>query len=334
MPELVLIVSAIAGFIVTYLLTPWLIKYLAKIDLVVKDQHKEGTPLVPISGGIAVLCGVLSGLMVFMFFRTFLLLTSGLNLDKDSLILLLVSMITIFTITFIGFIDDLLILKSKEASAGLRQWQKPLLCFAAAIPLMVVKAGESAMIVPFLGHVDFGIWYPLLLVPLGVVGAANMANMLAGFNGLEAGLGIVYTLSLGLYAYVNESYVAALIGLITCAALIAFYFYNKVPAKILAGDSLTYLLGAIIATIAIVGNLEKAALIASIPFIIEFFLKARGRFKKHTIGYIKEGKILSNYKEVYSIPHIFMRTGKFSERQIVFCVLFIEAIFAGLIWVV
>ena len=189
------------------------------------------------------------------------------------------------------------------------------------------------MFFPILGKIDIGLIYPLVLIPIGVVGAANMVNMLAGFNGMETGMGIVYIGMLGLYTYVNGGYIASLIALVSFVSLIAFYYYNKYPAQILPGDSLTYLLGALIAVIAIIGNVEKAALIISIPFFIEFFLKLRGKFRKQSYGCYKNGKVHSMYDKIYSITHIFTRTGKFTEKQIGYFMILIQLIFSSLIWV-
>ena len=147
-------------------------------------------------------------------------------------------------------------------------------------------------------------------------------------------MGIIYTGMLALYAFVNERNIAALIALMTFASLVAFYFYNKYPAKILPGDSLTYLLGGVLATVAIVGNIEKAAVIVSIPFFIEFFLKLKGRFKPQSYGYFEKGKVKSFYNKIYSIPHIFTRTGKYTEKQVTYFLIFIELIFSSLIWLV
>lgn len=326
---------AFVSFLIVFLLGNWLIKYLGRIDLVVKDMNKEEQQLVPLSGGLAVIVGILVGSMVFIFFRTFF--NSGfvsITANPRNLELLFASILTITLITFFGFVDDLFILKSKEKSLGLRQWQKPLLTLFASVPLIVVSAGTEIMWVPFIGGVHFGVLYPLILVPLGVMGASNMVNMLAGLNGLETGLGIIYIGSLGLYAFVNQRYLAAFIALIVFASLIAFYFYNKFPAKILPGDSLTYFLGASLATIAIIGNIEKAALIVSIPFFIEFFLKWRGKFNVDSFGYYKDGKVHCKYNKIYSLTHILMIKGKYTEKQIVYFLFLIEAVFAGLIWVI
>jgi len=325
--KLILIASLIS-FFVTLIAIPKLIRYLKLINLEVKDMNKQDKPLIPLSGGIAVMAGIFIAIMFYMFIQTFI------YENKNSLIYILAALITIVMITFIGFIDDLLIKKNKESSYGLKQWQKPLFTLVAAIPLMAVNAGSNIIKIPFMGRVEIALYYPLILVPIGIIGAANMVNLLGGFNGLEAGMGLVYTGMLSLYAYINNKPIGLLFSLITFSALIAFYIYNKYPAKIFPGDSLTYLLGATLACIAILGDMERAALICSIPFFIELILKARSKFKAETYGYYKEGKIHSQYTKIYSIPHIFTRIGKFTEKQITYFLILIELIFANLIWFV
>ena len=318
----------LASFLTVLVITPIFIRYFKRIGLVVKDMNKEHTPLVPISGGIPVMVGIVAGLMVFIFLETFFYKSS------TDLISIFAASSVILVVAFIGFIDDLLVHNSHERSMGLRQWQKPMLTFFAAIPLMVISAGTTTMGIPFLGEINFGILYPLLIIPIGFVGATNMVNLLEGFNGLGTGMGIIYTGMLGLYAYSQSRMVAAIICLVVFAALLAFFFFNKTPAKILPGDSLTYILGGTLALVAILGNIEKAVLIVSIPFIIEFILKLRGRLKKQTYGFYDNGKVRSKYKKIYSIPHILTRTGKYTERQVVYFMMFIELIFASLIWFV
>jgi len=323
-PTIIFLISLIS----TLLVMPWLIRYLKRIGLLVKDQNKKDKPLIPISGGLAVMGGIFLGLMSYISIRIF-----AYN-DTSSLLYFFAAITTILLISVVGFIDDSIIKRNKNASTGLKQWQKPLLTLIAAIPLVAIKAGTSTISVPLFGSINFGILYPLLIVPLLIMFLSNAVNLLAGFNGLEAGMGLIYTGMLGLYAYVNGSYVAAMIALTTFASLIAFLKFNWFPAKIFPGDSLTYLLGAALACIAILGNMEKAVLIVSIPFLIEFILKARSRFKAQSFGYWKNSKIQSLYEnKVYSLTHIFTRTGKFTEKQIVIFLMIIELIFCLLIWI-
>ncbi|MEK6934310.1 MAG: hypothetical protein AABW46_00365 [Nanoarchaeota archaeon] len=324
-----LYLSPVLSFIVTLIATPILIRYLRRIGLVVKDQNKENKPLVPISGGLAVISGILVGLMFYIFILTFI------YKDQSQFAIIFASLTTLLLITFIGFLDDIIINKTKDSSVGLKQWQKPLLTIIPAVPLMVINAGTSKMAVPFLGVVDFGLLYPLLLIPLGVVGASNMVNFLAGMNGIESGMAIVYLTMLGVYAYFNIRFEAAAIAIIVVAALIAFYFFNKFPAKILPGDSLTYLLGATLAIIAIVGNIERAALIVAIPFIIEFFLKARSKFKAQSYGFYNNGKIQSLYQnKIYSLIHLMTIKPRFTEKQITYTFIFTMLLISSLIWLI
>ncbi len=327
-------ISALVGLLSTALVARFFMRYLRSIGLLVKDQHKEGLPLIPLSGGLLVLFGFLMGVMAFVFFRTFLPASRAfLILTPESLGLLFASVISMMLVALIGFIDDLVIGKSKSEAMGLNQWQKPLLTVIAAIPLMVMNAGTTQTVIPLFGKVNLGILYPLLAIPIGFIGASNMVNMLGGLNGLEAGLGLAYIGSLGLFAYAHQRYLAALLCLMLFLPLLVFFYYNRYPAKIFPGNSLTYLLGGTLATIAVVGNIERAALIVSVPFFVEFVLKLRGRLKKPTVGYVKDGKVYSRHDKVYSIPHLFMN-GRFTEVQIVSFVIAIEVVFALLIWVV
>ena len=337
----ILSICLIISFLVVLYITPWSIRYLRRIKLIVKDQNKKNKPLVPLSGGMSVLSGFFMGIMIFIFLNTFFPNGEKLILSDKVLMLLLSSLISIIMITLVGFIDDILIRDDNESSTGLKQWQKPLLTLVAAVPLMVVNSGIREIAFPILGVIDTGLLYPLIIIPIGVIGAANMVNMLAGLNGLETGIGIISTGMLALYSYFHiedlyqaERTAALIISSLVFASLLAFYFFNKYPAKILPGDSLTYLIGGALASIAIIGNLERVTIIVSIPFFIEFFLKLRGKFNKHSYGFYENGKVKSFYKKAYSIPHLFTMTGKFTEKQVVYIILGIELFFSSLIWVI
>jgi UDP-N-acetylglucosamine--dolichyl-phosphate N-acetylglucosaminephosphotransferase len=325
-----IIISAIVSFLGTFFLVPWFIKYLRAIGMQVKDLNKVKEPMVPLSGGFPVLAGIFAGVLFFVFFEVFF--SFGDSLD-GGLVILFASLLALLILTLIGFLDDMLIKKDGSESIGLKAWQRILLTFVAAIPFIVINPGTHTMALPFVGSVSFGGSYALILLPLGFVFAANMVNMLAGLNGLESGLGLIYTGMLGAYAFVNGSFVAALILFIAFAALLAFFVFNKYPAKIFPGDSLTYLLGGVLAVSAVIGNIEKAVLIVSIPFIIEFILKLRGKFKVKSYGYEKNGGIHSHHKKIYSLTHLFMGRG-WTERQIVWGLMFVELVFASLIWII
>jgi UDP-N-acetylglucosamine--dolichyl-phosphate N-acetylglucosaminephosphotransferase len=141
--------------------------------------------------------------------------------------------------------------------------------------------------------------------------------MLAGMNGLEAGLGIVAMLALGIYTSMLGRVEASLIAFTLCFSLLAFLKWNWIPAKFLPGDSLTYLIGASFASIVIIGNVEKFGIFVFAPWIIEFFLKLRSKFGARSLGNLtKDGTLLPPYRKVYSLTHIVMKIRPMKERDI------------------
>lgn len=336
-----LLISMAVSFITSFVITPQMIRFLWYAGILGRDLHKKDKPKIPASGGICVAAGILAGLLTYVGIQTFVYGAQTVS------IYLLGVISSILIVTFVGLIDDLNVKSrdtqtkdGKNVKIGLPQWVKPLLTLPAAIPLMVLNAGQTTMVVPLIGTVNFGILYPLLLIPIGVVGASNMVNMLGGFNGLETGMGIIYSLNLGMFALLGGVEIAAVIFLVTFTALLAFLRYNWYPAKILPGDSLTYLLGSTVVAGAVVGNIEKAGLIAMIPFIVQGILKLYSKFKIKSdfasdIGVLQpDGTIKSKYEnKIYSLTHIFMRAKPMNEKQITLCLMLIEFIFSILIFI-
>jgi len=333
-----ILASVLISFLTTFLLTPRIMEFLRAAQIVAVDLHKKDRPRLPASGGICVGAGVLAGILFFVGVHTFSPALSSLGSQTSSIELLAV-ISSILIVTISGLLDDLNVkTKAMQTKDGINvkivfpQWVKPLLTLPAAVPLMVISAGRPTMTLPFIGAVPFGSLYPLVIIPIGFVGASNMVNMLGGFNGLEAGMGVIYTFSLGLFALITGGTQAAVLLLTACAALLAFLRYNWYPAKILAGDSLTYLLGSLVAAGVIIGDMQRAGLIVMIPFIFEFVLKARSKFNASSLGKLRDdGKLDSPYgKKIYSWTHVLMNLDKLRERDVTIALISIQVFFAAL----
>jgi len=309
-----------------------LIPFFDRNNIIALDLHKKKKPKIANSGGIPVSLSLMIGTMVYIAVQRFVF---GIS---EEMVYLFASVLTILLITIIGFFDDLnrsdVLLGKRKIRKGLKKWQKPLFAIPAAIPLMVVSAGVTTMGIPFLGSINFGILYPLFLIPIGVVGAANAINLLGGFNGSEAGMGVIYCLSLGIYALLHNELVSATIFFSTVGALIGFLYYNWYPARMLSGDSLTYCLGAVVASGVIIGNMERAGIIVMTPFIIEFLLKLRSKFKASCLGKLRnDGKLDPPYrKKVYSWTHIIMNLSALTEKQVTMILIIIQIIFGLLLF--
>ncbi len=174
--EIFYIVIALAAFLTSSVFTKLLIPRLKSCGITGKDVNKPNKPEVAEMGGIAIVAGFSAAIMVAVFSKTFF----GFEFN---MIHVLAAVITVHAVAFIGIVYDLL---------RLPQWFKSLLPLAAAVPLVAVKAaGSTVMAIPLFGSVDLGIYYILVLVPIGIAVASNLTNMLAGFNGMETGMGIV-----------------------------------------------------------------------------------------------------------------------------------------------
>jgi UDP-N-acetylglucosamine--dolichyl-phosphate N-acetylglucosaminephosphotransferase len=296
------------------------------------DLHKQSRPKLPTSGGICVAFGIIIGVLSYIGLNTFLY-----NQQTD-IVHLLAFLSSVLIVMFVGFLDDLNITpkatitkEGLDIRVGFPQWIKPLLTLPAAIPLMVVNAGVTAMELPVVGTIDFGLIYPLLLIPIGVVGASNAVNLLAGFNGAEAGMGLVYFSALGIHGLINGN-IGMVVFFVSAAALLGFLKYNWYPAKFLPGDSLTYLMGSIVVAGVVLGNMERVGVLMMSPFILEFFLKALSKFKASCLGRLRtDGRLDPPYGgRVYSLTHLIMKIKPMRERDVTIILILIQVAVAAI----
>jgi UDP-N-acetylglucosamine--dolichyl-phosphate N-acetylglucosaminephosphotransferase len=190
---------------------------------------------------------------------------------------------------------------------GLGKRVRIFLVLLAAVPLMVINAGESTVSIPFVGEISLGLLYPLIILPIGVIGATTTFNFLAGYNGLEAGQGIILLGALSIVAFLTGSSWLALIGLCMVVALAAFLVFNRYPCRVFPGDVLTYPIGTLIAIFAILGNCERIAIFFFIPYIAETVLKLRAgiRLDKESFGKPqKDGSLDLPYDKIYGLEHL------------------------------
>jgi UDP-N-acetylglucosamine--dolichyl-phosphate N-acetylglucosaminephosphotransferase len=232
-------------------------------------------------------------------------------------------------LAFLGFVDDVIGWHNK----GLSKRFRILIAFFASIPLIVINSGDKVINLPFLGSINLGIFFPLLIIPISIAGCSFAYNFLAGFNGLEAGQGILIVSFLSFVAYYNNSLWLSFVGMIMVAALIGFFFFNKFPAKVFPGNSLTYSIGGLIAIMAILGNFEKIALFVFIPYLLEMVLKSRGRLEKHSFGLPqKDNSLKMRYERVYGLTHlgiVFLSKikKKVYEKEVTYFIFIIQLIF-------
>jgi UDP-N-acetylglucosamine--dolichyl-phosphate N-acetylglucosaminephosphotransferase len=301
--------------------TPFFIKRMnAQKWSMYKDMNKIGAPKVAGLGSFPIMFGFTAAVMLSIFAFSFV------HFIKLDLTILFAGFTTVFLIGCIGLFDDIIGWKK-----GIRQYQHALLPLAAALPLMAVRIGETAMSLPLIGRVEFGILYSLVLIPVGVTGAANATNMLAGLNGLEAGIGSILAATMLVLGFWTGNIEVIILMSALIGALIAFLYFNWFPAKIFPGDAVTLMVGASIAVAAIIGNLEKFGIALLALFFIELCLKARTRFQAESFGIPQKNGTLKAPERIGSFTHLMMRSGKLNEKQVVKRILVLQAIVSLLV---
>jgi UDP-N-acetylglucosamine--dolichyl-phosphate N-acetylglucosaminephosphotransferase len=214
--EILLFISVFIGICLTLLFLPKWIKKCGQIGLLWEDMNKFGHPKnVAASGGIVVVMSFISAVLLYVAMRTFYLKDiNGISLQILSLLAVILIM------ALVGITDDFL----GWRHGGLSWKFRIFLAFFASIPLVVINAGHHTMNFPIWGELNLGIIYPLIFIPIGIAGATTTYNFLAGFNGLEAGQGIIILSFLSFVSYLADSAWLSIVGLCMVFSLIVFYF--------------------------------------------------------------------------------------------------------------
>lgn len=147
--------------------------------------------------------------------------------------------LAIFTL---GFVDDLVTLRARTKLLG-----QLLVALGVCLAGVVIDRFKN----PLSGEIyDLG-WLGYPITVFWIVAMMNLINLSDGFDGLAGGIGFMI---MSLLAYVGlksgiSFTVFMSVGL--AGALLAFLFHNFPPAKIYMGDGGAYLLGFLIAVLAI-----------------------------------------------------------------------------------
>jgi len=305
----------LAAAAASYLTLGRIIPKLVNAGMVGKDMHKAGLPEKPGMGGIAIVVGFVGATIVGLMLHAFF----GLAFNLAAV---LAALLTVSIVAIIGIFDDVF---------DMAQSTKALLPLAAAVPLVAVAmmGGPNPIAIPFVGIIDFGLLYPLLLIPLAVAVCSNLTNMLAGWNGSEAGMGVVIFATLALVAFVHAQTEMAILCVAMLGALLGFLPYNWFPARVFIDDVGTLSIGAALAAAVIVSEYKSAGAILVIPYVIDFFLKAANGFPKTFSLLGEDGKLHAPKGKTRGLGDLILNvTGGLTERNLTLALIGIECVFA------
>ncbi|MCH7648120.1 MAG: UDP-N-acetylglucosamine-1-phosphate transferase [Thaumarchaeota archaeon] len=320
MIELILpaVASCIVAFFVVFLMTPPLIKFLEKRNLVVIDVNKKEDIMVARPGGLSIIAGIIASEIVLYAF---------LQLNE-----ILAIIITTSAAFVIGYVDD------RKVMSG---WFKPAALAIAAIPIIALGAYDSNLAFPLFGTVQIPVLYLALIVFMIPI-TGNTLNSIDVLNGVASGFMVIASFSLSICLFIVQNYEIAIASLPLGFVSLAFYKYHKTPSKIFPGDSGALTFGAMYGTIAIVGGIEVIAAIALLPAIINSFLFLSSVKKITEHRQIKNPTSLTSELKIKStddvsapitLVRLIVASKALSEKQVGF-VIFKLGIFSGILAII
>ena len=173
----------------------------------------------------------------------------------------------------IGFIDDY-IKVVKKRNLGLTAIQKLVLQFlVVGLYLLVMRllGDTTAIVIPFVGAVDLGIFYYIIMA-LVIVGLTNAVNLTDGIDGLDGSITFFVSLFMMMIANVlpetksNVLFAAAVAG-----GCLGFLVWNFHPAKVFMGDTGSLFLGGIVSAMAFAMDMHVLMLLIGVMYLVEMF---------------------------------------------------------------
>jgi len=313
------IISCVVAFVVVFVMTPPLIKFLEKRNMAVKDMNKKENVMVVRPGGISIIAGIIVSEIILYAF-----------LQLNEILALLITTTAAFVI---GYIDD------RKVMGG---WFKPVALALAAIPIIMLGAYDTDLAFPLFGTVQIPVLYIALVIFMIPI-TGNTINSIDVLNGVASGFMVIASFSLSICLFIVQNYEIAIVSLPLGFVSLAFYKYHKIPSRIFPGDSGALTLGAMYGSIAIIGGVEIIAAVALLPAVINSFLflssvkkivehrQIKGKPVEHTEDF--RLKATNEKSAPITLVRLILAGGPLSEKQVGYAI-FKLTIFSGILAII
>lgn len=233
-------------------------------------HHKQGTPTM---GGLLMVSAIILATLLWADVRNRYIF---------------MSLISIFWLGTVGFVDDYLKLRfkrSKGLSARAKFIGQLILGVVVGVFIYLDAHSSTRLDVPFLKNlsVDLGIFY-ILFVMVVIIGSSNAVNLTDGLDGLATGCVLMVALSYGILSYLTGHlrfsqylFIPYIEGVgeltVLCAAIVGaclgFLWFNCYPAAVFMGDVGALALGGAIGLVAVFIKKELLLVIVGGIFVLE-----------------------------------------------------------------
>lgn len=263
----------------TPLLTHFLYKY--KLSKKIRDNgqtpiftkmhaHKAGTPTM---GGLLIWVTVLIFSLLFFYLAKILPFDIFKSLNFLSRSETLLPLGALVATALVGLFDDWLDIRGRGILGGGGLTIRHRLLIYTAIAFVgawwfYFKLDWTVLHIPFLGNFEIGWWYIPFFIFI-IVGTSFSVNEIDGLDGLAGGTLLIAYAAFGVIAFVMGRYdLAAFCGVII-GALLAFLWFNIMPARFYMGDTGAMSLGVTLGIIAMLTNYALLLPIIGFLFVVE-----------------------------------------------------------------
>ena len=332
-PFLILLIS----FSLTYFTIPRAIQKFSERDLVVVDMYKADKPKIPTNAGLVIIFTSYLTISLIPLLIRFLNLTPFADFDLQDLQQTDLSFLLVVSIfSFYGILDDLVDIGKNP---------KLLLPILFSYPLIISSSPDS-LFIPFYGDMDLTTsvlgnpqsadhyitrsdLFKITIIPVYVMVVSNLVNMHSGFNGLQSGLSIILLSTLLAKSYLDGTFTNVLPAVAFLGGMLAFWLYNKFPARIFEGNIGSLMFGSVIGCVVVIQEYWWFAFWILLPHIFDFLLFMYIRIRK--FPFIKFGNLNEDgsiqapnpLKMKFILPYYF----KLSEKEIVYYLYGISLVF-------
>ena len=263
------VLAMMIGFIISVIFGLFLIPILKKINFKQSEstylqkthKSKAGTPTM---GGLIFILPTILTILILLFL-------GKIDFSSNLLIVLFV----FISYAFLGFIDDILIIKRKN-NVGLTEIQKLIgqIIIAIVFYIIYMKSGANSTIEIHTFNITINLgWFYCLFILFMLVASSNAVNITDGLDGLAGGLSLMAFLALGLISWNSNAITGtqdiAIFCFILVGTLLGFLLFNTHPARVFMGDTGSLSLGATLASVALITKHEITFIVIMGVFIFE-----------------------------------------------------------------
>jgi UDP-GlcNAc:undecaprenyl-phosphate GlcNAc-1-phosphate transferase len=250
--QYVYIIVPILSFLVALILVSGLIKFCHKYSIYDHPgRHKRHKQPTPILGGTAIF-------LTFWFIIGMLLLfdSSSLAEVRPSIVYILAGSLIIY---LVGLIDDL---------RPLSAWSKLVAEMIAGLILFWGGLSIKLLSLPGGSSQELGALSAVITV-IWVVCLTNAINLIDGLDGLASGVSMIAAGTMAVIGTLYDIGSVTLLSLTLVGALLAFWIFNRHPAKIFLGDSGALLIGYIYAVVSLIVPIKSFTMAALfLPLVV------------------------------------------------------------------